>query len=73
MLTSVEQAEPNGIYASKNTAATWVMCAGDAGQMEPIYIETKVTVYPYPVSVDYETNRVVKAGTASVTVKNNTQ
>ena len=64
----IEQAEPNGIFASKNTAATWVMCAGESGDMLPIYIETKVTVYPYPVSVDYDKNRVTKAGEPSVTV-----
>jgi hypothetical protein len=69
-ITTIEQAEPNGIYASKNTAATWVMCAGDGGQIEPVYVETRVTVYPYPVEVDYETNRAVKAGSASVTITN---
>lgn len=69
-ITTIEQAEPNGIYASKNTAATWVMCAGEAGQIEPVYVETKVTAYPYPVNVDYETNRVTKAGAASVTISN---
>ena len=69
-LTTIEQPEPNGIYASKNTAATWVLCAGDNGEIEPIYIETKVTAYPYPVKVDYDTNRVTKAGKATVTIKN---
>lgn len=64
----VEQAEPNGIFASKNTAATWVMCAGDGGKLEPIYIETKVTTYPYPVKVNYEKNRVTKNGKSTVTV-----
>jgi hypothetical protein len=68
-LTSIEQPEPNGIFASKNTAATWIMCAGDNGAMEPIYIETKVTVYPYPVSVDYDKNRVKKAGSATVSIQ----
>ena len=70
-LASIEQAEPNGIFASKNTAATWIMCVGDNGAMEPIYVETKVTVYPYPVKVDYDKNRVTKAGmsTVSITVK----
>lgn len=67
-LASVEQAEPNGIFASKNTAATWVMCAGDSGNMEPVYVETKVTVYPYPVKVDYDKNRVHKAGKSTVTI-----
>lgn len=64
----VEQAEPNGIFASKNTSATWVMCAGKLGNIEPIYVETKVTVYPYPVKINYTTNQVTKAGKASVTI-----
>lgn len=68
-LASIEQPEPNGIFASKNTSATWVMCAGSVGSIEPIYVETKVTVYPYPISVDYDTNRVVKSGKATVTIK----
>lgn len=67
---TVDQAEPNGIFASKNTAATWVMCVGEAGTIEPHYVETKVTVYPGPVEVDYENNRVVRAGKATVTMKN---
>lgn len=65
----VAQAEPNGIFASTNTASTWVMCIGEAGNLEPIYIESKVTTYPYPVSVDYATNRVKKAGKATATIR----
>lgn len=68
-LATVEQPEPNGIFASKNTAATWVMCAGTGGVIEPVYVETKVTVYPYSVSVDYTSNRVTKAGEATVTIQ----
>ena len=64
----VEQPEPNSVFASKNTAATWVMCTGDIGNIEPVYVETKVTTYPYPVSVNYETNRVIKAGDATVSL-----
>jgi hypothetical protein len=67
-LTSIEQAEPNGIFASKNTAATWVMCLGEAGNIEPIYVETKVTVYPGPVTVDYDKNRVTRSGAATVLI-----
>lgn len=68
-LTSIEQAEPNGIFISKNTSATWVMCSGDNGSIEPIYIESKVTVYPYPLDVDYKTNRAIKAGKSTVNIK----
>lgn len=68
-VTSIEQAEPNGIFASKNTAATWVMCLGEAGNLEPVYVETKVTVYPGPVKVNYETNRVTRSGAATVLIQ----
>lgn len=67
-LTSIEQAEPNGIFASKNTAATWVMCLGSAGSIEPVYVETKVTVYPGPVNVNYKTSRVSRSGAATVLI-----
>ena len=67
-LTSVEQPEPNGIFASKNTSATWVLCMGDTGGLEPVYIESKVTIYPGLVKVDYESNRVVRSGAATVLI-----
>jgi hypothetical protein len=65
-LTTIEQAEPNGIFASKNTAATWVMCLGESGGIEPMYIESKVTIYPGLVKVDYDRNRVTRSGAATV-------
>lgn len=68
-LTSIGQAEPNGVFASTNTAATWVFCVTETGSIEPIYVEAKVTGYPYPVTVDYQTNRVTKAGKSSVSIK----
>ncbi len=67
-LTSIEQPEPNGIFASKNTNATWVICIGEAGSLEPHYVESKVAVFPYPVTVDYVTNRVSRAGATTVTI-----
>lgn len=64
----IEQAEPNGLFASKNTSATWVMCVEDGGIINPLYIESKVTAYPYPVTVDYERNRVIRAGKSTVQI-----
>lgn len=65
----VGQAEPNGVFASTNTSATWVMCIGSSGMLEPHYIEAKVTAYPGSVTVDYDKNRVIRTGKASVTIK----
>lgn len=64
----IEQAEPNGVFASKNTAATWVICLGTTGKLEPVYVETKVTVYPGPVKVNYTSNRVTRSGAATVLI-----
>ena len=65
----VNQAEPNGIFASTNTSATWVMCVSKTGTIEPHYVESKVTVYPYQVDVNYKTNRVTKhSGAKSVSL-----
>lgn len=70
LATPIGQAEPNGIFASTNTSATWVLCTGDAGTMLPVYVEAKVTVYPYPVTVDYEANRVRRVGSSkAVTIQ----
>lgn len=65
-LAVVEQPEPNGIFASKNTSATWVMCVGVSGSIEPVYVESKVTIYPGPVTVNYKNNRVTRSGKATV-------
>ena len=64
----IEQAEPNGIYLSKNSEATWVMCINEIGSIDPILVETKVTTYPYGVDVNYSTNRVTKDGKSVATI-----
>jgi hypothetical protein len=64
----VEQPEPNGVFASKNTNATWVFCLNADGSIEPEYVEAKVTVYAGPIEVDMDTNRVKRVGPAAVTL-----
>jgi hypothetical protein len=57
----IEQAEPNGLFSSKSTSATWVRCITKVnGEVitSPVYIEGKVTAYAYPIDVNYSTNRV---------------
>lgn len=58
---AIEQPEPNGLYSSKNTAATWVLVVrrvGDISVVTPFYSENKISCYPYPIDVNYATNRV---------------
>ena len=38
------------------------------GSIDPVLVETNVTTYPYPVTVDYTTNRVTKAGNSTVNI-----
>lgn len=71
----IEQAEPNGLFSSKSTSATWVRCIVQVnGKVieAPVYIEGKVTSYPYPVDVNYTTNRVkaIENVMPSVIIKN---
>lgn len=50
----VEQPEPNGVYSSKNTDGTWILCVGGDGIAYPYYSEHKVQVWPFPVEKDTE-------------------
>ena len=68
-VATIGQAEPNGVFASTNTSATWVLCVGEGGFLEPVYVESKVTVFPGPMTVDYETNRVTAAGGQRVRIR----
>ena len=44
----VEQAEPNGLFSSKNTDGTWVLCVElKTGEVYPVYTEHKVTTFPF--------------------------
>ena len=74
--TVVEQPEPNGIFASKNSTSTWVRCVVEVNGKRveaPVFIESKVTAYPFPVQVDYESDivRPVAGAQPSVTIKEN--
>ena len=53
----IEQAEPNGLFSSKNTDGTYVICVLPDGTLSPQYSEAKVDVFTRPVKV--EKGRVV--------------
>jgi hypothetical protein len=42
----VEQPEPNGLFSSKNTAGTWVMCVQSDGKVYPVYTELNASAFP---------------------------
>ena len=45
----IEQAEPNGLFSSKNTDGTWVLFVQKDGSVTPVYTEHKVTTFPFAV------------------------
>ncbi|RLB87181.1 MAG: hypothetical protein DRH10_09545 [Deltaproteobacteria bacterium] len=45
----IDQAEPNGLFSSKNTDGTWVLFIDKNGDITPVYTEHKVTTYPFAV------------------------
>ena len=67
---SVAQAEPNGLFSSKNTDGTWVLFVDSNGDITPVYTEHKVTTYPFVVKKD-ESGGWVRADNqkASLTIK----
>ena len=63
--STIEQPEPNGLYASHNSVATWVRCSFEVSGrrvVAPVYVESKVTAYPFPVQVNRETGQVLPLG-----------
>lgn len=40
----VPLAEPNGLYASPSTSATWILSVNEDGEITPIYVESEITV-----------------------------
>lgn len=37
-------AEPNGLYASPSTSATWILSVDEDGNITPVYVESEITV-----------------------------
>lgn len=44
---TLPQPEPNGLFMPPTAEGTWVMCAGDKGSIDPIYLEPRVIVSPH--------------------------
>lgn len=52
--TILPQAEPNGLYSSGSTNATWVLLVGPTGKPEPTYVESDITVSLSPLRAAVE-------------------
>lgn len=49
---TLPQAEPNGLYSSKNTVGTWVLCVLENGEVYPVYTEMNANTFPFAVKMD---------------------
>ena len=63
----VEQPEPNGLYSSDNTDATYVLCVLDSGKIAPVYTEQKVTVFPFEIQI--VDGMIIPVGDTSISVE----
>jgi hypothetical protein len=67
--TSINQAEPSGLFTSPNTDATIVFCLNTNGTVSPVYTEQKVTAFPFPVKwiveKDYPNGHWLRVGETS--------
>lgn len=67
-LVTIEQPEPNGLYSSKNTDGTWILCVRPDGTINPVYTELKVSTFPYEVNVSDDKMTVTDSGQPSSTL-----
>jgi len=47
---AMPQAEPNGLFMPPTAEGTWVICAGPKGEPDPVYVEPRVIVSPFPLN-----------------------
>ncbi len=65
---NIDLPEPNGLYSSKNTDGTWVLCLRSDGTVNPIYSELKVQTFPFEVKWDPERRMLVDTGQKSSSI-----
>jgi hypothetical protein len=65
----IEQAEPNGLFSSKNTDGTWVLCVSADGVAYPYYSEHKIQTWPFPVERNPETGEWTQVANTTINVE----
>jgi hypothetical protein len=48
-ITTIPQADPNGLYSPASADGTWILCVDKAGKAKPVFIEPRVIVSPIPL------------------------
>lgn len=66
----IEQPEPNGLFPSKHTDATWVLFVDlESGEVYPVYSEHKATTFPFIVKKHEATSQWVRADNRPIAFK----
>lgn len=53
-LTTIPQAEPNGLFMPEGLSATWIMLRNPGtGEVSPVYVEPEIIVSPFPLKHDH--------------------
>ena len=60
----IEQAEPNGLFSSKNTNGTWVLFLMSDGSAAVVYTEQLVTTFPFVVNNNTDGEWIMAEGAA---------
>lgn len=68
---TLPQAEPNGLFAPPSTNGTWVLCTGEGGLLEPVYVEEHVRTFTRPM--EEHDGRLVPVGGQRSTITLNPQ
>lgn len=64
----LEQPEPDGLFSSKNTDATWILCVDLlTGEAYPFYTEHKVMTWPFIVHQEEGSDEWVRADNSPIT------
>ncbi|MFI5296559.1 MAG: hypothetical protein ACHREM_00555 [Polyangiales bacterium] len=69
----IEQPEPNGLFSSKHTDGTYVLCVEPDGTVSPQYTESKVEVFSRPVKIDESGKVVFLGGVPSMKIEKHAQ
>ena len=67
----IEQAEPNGLFTSKNTDGTYIICVLGDGSLSPQYTELKAEVFTRPVKIENGKVVFIEGKSSMVIVKHN--
>lgn len=52
-ITTIPQADPNGLFSPGSADGTWVMCLNpETKGISPVYVEPRIVVSPFEIKVD---------------------